>query len=416
VGDYNCFDSAVNGPLYGPNPSNQLPNNAFSVVTNFKTPRYNNINLSIQQQVAHNSVLTVGYSGQRGQNLLIYRDLNATPIGTACSGTACDPLRPFSQVYTDTLGNPLYRHVIQATNLGSSQYDSLQASFNQRGWRGFDTQYNLTWSKCYDDNSVNRGGSGGDYPQINNMNPVGSTAPAVANIQDNHGLCDHDVRLNFNVGGVYQLPGIHALGKFAGEGWQLSTIFTAISGRPFTPVLSGGGDPSGQGLIGDSIRPSWDGTPIQYQTRNPDAYVVEHYSDGTAPDPCNPGQSLAYGAPASPFYSPCSGTVGNLRRNALIGPGLTQWDMTLAKNTKITERLNVQLRWEVFNVLNRGNFYYFPNNSLTNCGTVGAGGICTSANGGNFGQISKTSDVAAGNPVIAQGGPRNMNLSLKFTF
>jgi hypothetical protein len=90
-----------------------------------------------------------------------------------------------------------------------------------------------------------------------------------------------------------------------------------------------------------------------------------------------------------------------MRRNMLIGPGLSQWDMTLAKNTKITERLNVELRWEVFNVLNHGNFYYFPNNTLSSSG---------------FGQISKTSDVAAGNPVIAQGGPRNMNLALKFTF
>jgi hypothetical protein len=89
--------------------------------------------------------------------------------------------------------------------------------------------------------------------------------------------------------------------------------------------------------------------------------------------------------------------------------------MTLIKNTKITERLNVQLRWEVFNVLNRGNFYYFPNNTLTTCGTV-VGNTCASLNGGNFGQISKTSDVAVGNPVIAQGGPRNMNFSLKFTF
>jgi hypothetical protein len=91
-----------------------------------------------------------------------------------------------------------------------------------------------------------------------------------------------------------------------------------------------------------------------------------------------------------------------MRRNMLIGPGLAQWDMTLMKNTKVTERLNVELRWEVFNVLNRGNFYYLPNNTLSQSA--------------GFGQITKTSDVAAGNPVIAQGGPRNMNLSLKFTF
>jgi Carboxypeptidase regulatory-like domain/TonB-dependent Receptor Plug Domain len=419
VGDYICFNSAVAGPLFGPDPSNQLPNNAFSVVSNFKTPRYHNINLSLQQEITHNNVLTVGYSGQRGRKLLIYRDLNATPIGSACIGNECDPFRPLSTVFNvdGDPSTPLFRHVIQATNLGKSQYDSLQASFNQRGWHGLDTEYNLTWSKCYDYNSVNRGGAG-DYPQINNLNAVGSTALATANIADNRGLCDHDVRLNFNVSGVYAFPEIRHLGRWLGNGWQLSTIYTAISGRPFTPIL-GGGDSSGQGLIGNSIRPAWDGTPVQYQARNPDSYVVEHYSDGTVADPCG---NFTDGAPLSPFYIPCDGTVGNARRNQTIGPGLSQWDLTLTKNTKIGERVNVELRWEVFNVLNRGNFFYFPNNVLTPCpqnpdGSSGVvNGLCTSNNGGNFGQIVKTSDVAAGNPVIAQGGPRNMNLSIKITF
>jgi hypothetical protein len=336
-------------------------------------------------------------------------------------------------VYTVVLPDgtivPKFRHVIQATNLGSSEYDSLQTSFSQRNLHGLDTTYNLTWSKCYDYNSSNRGGSGGDYPQINNINPVESTALANANVNDNRGLCDHDVRLNFNVSGVYELPTVPHVSRWLGKGWQISTIFTAISGRPFTPIL-GGQDTSGQGLIGNSIRPQWDGKPIQYNTHNPDLYVMENYTAEDQLDPCGrsgpsdpnqPGHFIG-GLPLSPFYRPCDGTVGNLRRNRLIGPGLAQWDMTLMKNTKISERLNVELRWELFNVLNRGNFYYFPNNSLSTCPANAAGGssvvngLCTSNNGGNFGQISKTSDVAAGNPVIAQGGPRNMNLSLKFIF
>ena len=82
------------------------------------------------------------------------------------------------------------------------------------------------------------------------------------------------------------------------------------------------------------------------------------------------------------------------------GPGLAQWDLTLAKDTRITERFHVEFRWEVFNVLNRANFFYFPDNTL----------------GSSFGTITKTSDVAVGNPVIAQGGPRNMNFAVKFTF
>jgi len=310
-------------------------------------------------------------------------------------------------------GSPLFRHVIQGTNEAHSQYDSLQASFNQRNWHGLDTTYNLTWSKCYDLNSVNRGGAVGDYPQINNVNPVGSTALAVANFADNRGLCDHDVRLNFNVSGLYAFPAIPGVGKRLGEGWQISTIYTAISGRPFTPTLSGS-DNSGQGLSGTSIRPSWDGTPIHYNTRNPDAYVVETYTAPGQADPCG-NTSDSGGLPLSPFYFPCAGSVGNARRNMLIGPGLSQWDMTLMKKTKLTERLNMEIRWEVYNLLNRGNFYYFPNNTLTTCDSL-VGNTCASASGGNFGQIPKTSDVASGNPVIAQGGPRNMNFAIKFIF
>ena len=417
TGAYICFDSSLVGPLFGPNPTPAPPFNAFSVVQNFKTPHYDNFNLSIQDELFRNNVLTLSYVGERGGNLIIYHDLNASPLGSPCTSQAnCDPYRPFFAA------DPTLRHIIQASNDGISQYDSMQVSYNQRQWHGFDTQYNLTWSKCIDYNSVNRGGAG-DYPQLNNINPVGSTAPAVANFRDSRGLCDHDVTLNFNVGGLYAAPTFHKLGERFGGGWQISAIFTGISGRPFTPLLAGSIDPTGQGLSGISIRPSYDGSPIHYNTRNPDNYVQETYTAYDQADPCgnfgvadpnNPGHFLG-GLPLSPFYNPCSG-AGNAGRNSVRGPGLAQLDMSLIKNTKINERLNVEFRWEVFNILNRANFYYFPNNVLTDCGAVAGNGTCAALNSGNFGTITKTSDVAAGNPVIAQGGPRNMNFSIKFTF
>jgi hypothetical protein len=89
--------------------------------------------------------------------------------------------------------------------------------------------------------------------------------------------------------------------------------------------------------------------------------------------------------------------------------------MTLAKSTKITERLSLQFRWEVYNLLNRANFYYFPNNTIGNCSQVLSDGTCALGQS-TFNNITKTSDVASGNPVIAQGGPRNMNFSLKLIF
>ncbi len=384
AGDYICFSQ---GPVFGPSPTGEPPFDAYSVVQDFKTPRAHNYSLSIQQEIARNNVLTIGYSGQHGQDLAINRDLNASPLGSGGDDTD----RPFFTQF------PNLRHIVQTTNLGDSQYDSLQASYNQRDWHGLDTAYNFTWSKCFDESSFNRGGTG-DYPQL--QNPL--------SIEDNRGLCDHDVRLNFNVSGVYSFPTLPHMNERLGKGWQLSTIFTAISGRPFSVLLGGGADPSGQGLSGSSIRASWDGTPVKYNTRNPNQYVVENLTVEDQLDPCgrvgaddpdNPGHFLG-GQPLSPFYIPCPGTVGTSRRNQLIGPGLAQWDMTLMKNTKITERLNLELRWEVYNILNRGNFYYFPDNTF----------------GASFGMVTKTSDVASGNPVIAQGGPRNMNFSLKFTF
>ena len=386
VGDYICFSQ---GPVFGPSPTGEPPFDAYSVVQNFKTPRAHNYSLSIQQEVARNNVLTIGYSGQHGTDLAINRDLNASPLGSG--GDLSD--RPYFNEF------PNLRHIVQTTNLADSQYDSLQTSYNQRDWHGLDTSYNFTWSKCFDESSFNRGGTG-DYPQL--QNPL--------SIADNRGLCDHDVRLNFNVSGVYSFPTIPHLGERLGKGWQLSTIYTAISGRPFSVLLGGGADPSGQGLSGSSIRAAWDGTPVKYNTRNPAQYVVENsIASGSVGefDACgrqNFDDTLPNfvggDIPLSPFYIPCPGTVGNSNRNQLIGPGLSQWDMTLMKNTKITDRLNVEVRWEVYNILNRGNFYYFPDNTF----------------GASFGTVTKTSDVAAGNPVIAQGGPRNMNFSLKFTF
>jgi hypothetical protein len=395
AGDYICFDAKVNGTLFAVNPPVV---NAFSVVQNFKTPRYHNFNLSVQDELFRNNVVTVAYSGQRGKDLVIYHDLNASPLGSPCSGSDCGPFRPYAGLFT-----PELQHVIQASNQGYSQYDSLQASFNQRAWRGLDTQYNLTWSKCYDLNSVNRGGQG-DYPQINND---GTGHP---NFRDGWGLCDHDVRLNFNIGGVYALPSIHALGSRLGSGWELSTIFTAISGRPFSVFKNGGSDPSGQGLTGSAIRAAYDGSRIHYNTRNPDAYVVENFTVEDQLDPCgrqgspdpNKPRHFLGGQALSPFFVACSGTVGNSRRNMLTGPGLSQWDMSLMKKTKINERVSFELRWEVYNVLNRANFAL---SSINN-----------TAGSAFFGTLSQTPDVSAGNPVIAQGGPRNMNLALKIIF
>jgi hypothetical protein len=109
---------------------------------------------------------------------------------------------------------------------------------------------------------------------------------------------------------------------------------TLQSGFPFTPQLS--------------YNPSNNG-----DTRNPVRPFVNPAFTG----------SVILGNPAQWFNPaaflqppPNSGFYGNLGRNTLIGSGLATWDMSVLKDTELTERVNLQFRAEIFNLLNRANF------------------------------------------------------------
>src|SRR5207247_3788002 len=152
-------------------------------------------------------------------------DINGPPVGASFSDP--QPARPFATQY------PTLAHIIQLTNDGKSWYDALQLSFRQQSWHGINTQYNYTLSRCEDYNSDNSRGRN-NFPQAENpYNPAA-----------NRGPCDFDRRHNFNVGGTYLIPGSNALGELS-RGWQIGTIFTALTGNPFTANVSSR-DRSGQ--------------------------------------------------------------------------------------------------------------------------------------------------------------------------
>lgn len=346
-GDYICATPGV--PLYGRSPSGSPPFSAFSVVKNLQTPMYHFFHLSLQHELFHNNVVTVSYVGSRGRDGLMYRNINARPIGGGP--------RPFASRF------PNLAAIIQLTNDSKSWYDSAQISFRQSNWKGINTQYNFTLSRCRDYVSINRG-SRTNFPQKNNPYD-----PA-----DNKGPCAYEVPRNFNAGGTYKIPKIGS--SRMGDGWEFATVFTALDGTPFSPNL-GSRDPSGQGV--NAIRANCNAA-IKYNTRDPQHYVAN---------------------PKDAFSIPPSGTVGTCGRNVGRLPGLSQWDLSLVKMTRITERTKLQFRWEVFNVLNRANF-----------GAL----LTTNIRSGNFGTIGSTPDVDAGNPVISQGGPRSMQWALKLLF
>jgi hypothetical protein len=155
-------------------------------------------------------------------------------------------------------------------------------------------------------------------------------------VRDNRGLSDFDIRHNFVFNYSWEVPlarDAHGLAGALLKGWQLSGIFTAHSGVPFTPVLS---------FDRARARPRSGGA-------------------GQRPD-LNPAFSgdVVLGSPSryfdpGAFVLPEAGFFGNVGRNTLIGPGYASWDAAVFKNFTV-RRMKLQFRAEAFNVLNHPNF------------------------------------------------------------
>lgn len=375
-GSLACFQT------FGANPTATPPFNIFGTVPNLKTPRIQYYSATIQHELFRNNAITVSYIGSHGTDTFLMRSLNNRPIGCFVGGvqqTTGNCARPFDSVF-QVNGAPEFAYVMQLTNDGYSRYNALQATYRQRDWHGLNTMVNFTWSNCIDTNSVNRGG--------------GSTVPIEENPYNpssNQGPCDTDVRLNFNTGVVYDFPRLRAAGRL-GEGWQTGSVFTALTGRPWTPLLSSSADESGQDLVYQ--RPDCSGVKPIYQ-----------FSDPNSPTITN--------GPAV-FSIPLPDTIGTCGRNSFRGPTFKQWDFNLNKTTKITEKMSLQVRFEVFNLINHPNFNSTP---TTGSSTLNAKKLAT-ANylGSGFSTYAQTPDIAAGNPFLSQGGPRAAQIGAKVIF
>jgi hypothetical protein len=357
---------------FGANPTGTPPFNIFGTVPNLKTPRIQYYNATIQQEVFRNNAITVTYLGSHGTNSFLNRSLNNRPMG--CWDTVNDVqmttgncARPFDSVF-QVNGVPTYSYIIQLTNDGYLRYNALQVTYRQRDWHGLNTTVNFTWSSCLDTNSVSRGGGSTVPIEENPYNP-----------RSNQGPCDTDVRLNFNAGVVYDFPRWNAAGRW-GEGWQIGSVVVASTGRPWTPLLSTTADQSGQDLVYQ--RPECSGIKPTYQFSDPSISTITNA--------------------AAIFSNPAPNTIGSCGRNAFRGPEFTQWDFNLNKTTKITERIGLQLRFEVFNLLNHPNF----------SNVLGSAKPSSTI----FATYVSTPDIASGNPYLSQGGARAAQIGAKVIF
>src|ERR1700686_3869970 len=399
-GSNTCYDPATApnadfvciGPLpgssipfqtFGANPTANPPFNIFGTVSPLLTPRIHYYSATIQHELFKNSVVTLSYVGSRGQNLLYERSLNNRPLGCwdsknggqqtgppggpgSSNDTTLNCSRPFDSVFQTNVGGtltPSYEYIMQLNNDGYTGYNAFQAAFRQCNWHNLNSKYTLTWSNSINSTSTTRGAP----PSL----PLQAENPY--NPDDSQGPCDTDVRLNFNLGGTYTVPKVSSLGRF-GQGWEIGSVFTALTGRPFT-AIGRSSDHSGQDQA--------------VSRANCLAPPIYDYSQTT------------FITNAAAAFSPApGGTLGTCGRNSLRGPGFRQLDASVIKLTKLNERLNLQFRWEVFNVLNHPNFNPSPSSATV-----------TSS---SFATISTTPDGL--NPGVAQGSPRVMQFGLKLLF
>jgi hypothetical protein len=282
-------------------------------------------NLTIQRRLPGGAIATLGYSGQHGLH---------QPLRTTDANIVLPAQTPQGLVWPVPRGggarlNPKIGAINALAWLSSNSYEAGNAAI---AWerKGVRIGAAYTFSRSIDNSS-----SSIAVANFNNS-IVGSFIfdPALA-----RGLSDFDVRQNLVLHAVWLVPrtqSLHGLASWAVNQWQVGGIFRAATGLPFTPTI--GGDP-----LGMNNSAAFD---------FPDRLNLPGCNN-----PVNPGDAAHYiktqcFAPPQPATRP-----GDSGRNIAIGPGLNNLDLAVFKNSYLhNEKINVQFRVELFNVLNHTNF------------------------------------------------------------
>ena len=359
----------------------------WTVDQRLRTPYVYNYNVNVEQSVGRNMAFTVGYVGSQGVKLFRFVDLNQHDPATGAF--------PFAN----------FNIINQTQTTAISHYNSLQATWNLRNLHGINSQLVYTWSHSIDTASDEDDNVPNAAQPDNSLNPAAEKANSSFDARN---------RLIWTLN--YALPNSSRV-RILTNGWTVDGLLHITSGEPYNIVSFSNYNNTNEFLE----RPDVVGNPFA------GVHAPYQYLNLTA---------LAAPCDWDPVAAACiAGTqhFGNLRRNAFTGPAFHDLDFSLAKNTKLGERVNMELRADFFNIFNHPNFGnpLMPNFSvnLENNGTVtplSFTGPCSTAPGTDhtgcravgpgFLPIAGTPDVVAGEPFIGGGGPRNIQLAVKFTF
>ncbi len=322
----------------------------------YKIPESWNWNVTVERELAQNTVLEVSYVGRKGLHLVRERNINQLQPGTiqANPGINANYLRPYKG----------YGPIRLSNTDASSFYQGLQIGLNRRFSKGLGFGFAYTYSKSQDS------GSG---PK--------DLIPDAYDASSYWGPSDFDNRHVAVVNYIYELPFFRDTTAFTGKvlgGWQISGVTQFQTGRPYSPAT--GDDFAGVGP--GSGNQFWQISDLTYQnqfTANP--------GDG------NRWLTATVQRPVAGTFAP-----GNMR-NILRGPGFQNWNISLIKNFRVTERVNIQFRADGFNFINRPNW-------------GGANGDASEANGG----LVRNPNSGSFGLVAGKGGERNLQFGLRLAF
>jgi hypothetical protein len=321
------------------------------IQSNAKTPAVQEWNLTAEQQLGHDTSLRVAYVGSFGVHELLSIDPNTIPAQICSSSAGCSSGGIGTLKGTVAQGaqyipgpgskrpNPFLSAGFFWLTEGNSSYNALQVDVTHRFSKGLEFRGNYTWAKNLDINSGLTGAQANNQAQmVLNRNDLRQDwGPSALNPASQASLsADYELPFGRSQRWLNDVPRMES--KFV-SGWQLNGIGTFLSGFPFTPLVGSNRSGDGNTRVTDrpSLNPSFTGSIV---TGNPNQWF-------------NP----------SAFEVPTPGTYGNLGRGTLTGPGLADVDISLFKNTEITEKTNLQFRAEFFNILNRAN-YATPNTTI----------------------------------------------------
>jgi len=282
-------------------------------------------NFSIEQQLTHALALHLAYVGSQSYHQADIVDANAGGVG---AGQASG-VRPYSSFGT----------ILVDSSIGTSPYHSLQVGLEQRSFHGLAFQSNFTWAKVEDL------ASSGNISFANGI-------PDPFNIKWNKGISDLNVPLASVTNFVYQTPALNGLNPIAKQilgTWEISSIYTMQSGKPFG-INGGNGNNNAGSLQGGDRADVVAGKSPWSHHGSRSAWLGEYFNTAA-------------------FQPNAVGTFGDSGRNIFRGPYLNYADSALSKNLNYHERYKLQLRFELFNTFNHASFAN-PDNTPTD-GTYG---------------------------------------------